>query len=244
MKTFSGDLAILNDLASKKKPFAVVRFGDGEFTIIRDRRIDLRGKCMGEYKYDPNDKKDRELRDLLIDSISYKSPNYWVGIVCSCCGGNNVHNGMLKKVQSVPTWANIFVNSNYTYYKRTFLPTIIKNYKIVLVCNKKASLKRLPFKPVKVFTVGTNSWREDFDLINELVSFMEHKEGHAILVCAGPFSNILVYKVWLANPNNVVINAGSTLDPLFFNRRTRKYHNPSSKTANKTCIWGPWIPKK
>lgn len=236
-KTFSGDLDIFISKIRNKEPICLTRFGDGEFTIIKNKKIDLTKKCMGEYKYDPENEEDRKLRQMLLDSYQYEDANYWVGIVCPCCGGKSTFNNMLSMVKGYPTWANLLVNSNYDRTKNELIPLLSNNYEIYLVYNKKAKTNKIPFKNYKSYRIGTNSWLNDFGLIDKMKKDLKNTKEKAILIAAGPFSNILAYQLWLSNSKNIVINIGSILDPQFFGTPTRHYHRPNSKTRNKICIW-------
>jgi hypothetical protein len=239
MKTFAGDFNFFLDLLKNNIPHAIVRFGDGELSIIRNKEIDITKKCAGEFKFLPTDKKDLFLRGLLKESISFENPMYFKGIVCPCCGNINTFNEMKNYAKTNLTWANIFVNSNYSLVKRQYIP-LLKERKTILICNKKceSKIKNLPFKPTFLFFVGTNAWKENFSLIEKVKKFLKDKQKFVLLSCAGPLSNILIYSIWKDQPNkNILINSGSIFDPWIFGK-TRKYHTEGSPNTKKVCIWG------
>lgn len=239
-KTFRGDLEYFTYLLKEKEPYAITRFGDGELIIIRDRKINLTHKCMGEYAYNPTNKSDRDLRKMLEDSITFESEGYWKGIICPCCKNMKVFCEMSSYAKSNITWANLFVNANYSYVKATYIPELSKYSELLLICNKKGKgkLNKLPFKPAKVFFVGTNAWKNDFHLIDQLKLFLKNKEKWVVLVCAGPFSNLIVHQAWKERPNkNILVNFGSVLDPWLFGR-TRGYHRKGSWQSRRVCKWG------
>ena len=47
--------------------------------------------------------------------------------------------------QKTLTWANVFVNSNYPYFKENFIPEF-KNHDVVLVAREDARFEDLPFE--------------------------------------------------------------------------------------------------
>ncbi len=239
-KDFSKDLEYFCDLLKKKKHFAFSKYADGEFKILAGQHIDILSKANGEFKYDPNDTTDIFPRNQLIESFQFQHPNYYVGIGCKCCMGDESFNWMKEnsyQKESNLTWANIFVNSNYPYYVKSIIP-LYSNYEVILVCNHKAKLNNLPFNVIKDFRVGTNAYKNDFSLIEELMLWVKENQikNKLFLFCAGPFGNILVYKLFKNFPNNTYLDIGSTLDPLLQLGYTRGYLSGGS-TLNKTCVW-------
>lgn len=241
-KNFKEDFNKFNNFIKDKKPFALSRNNDGEMIILFDEFIDIRTKLNGEFIYDPKQEKHRYFRERLIESAQLKADNYYVGIACRCCVGNEKHEKLKHLVgqdEEHLTWGNIFVNSNYPLYTEHIL-TQFKNYDVVMVVNKKANFQNLPFKNkiVKVFTIGTNAWMEDYKLVNEMKSYIEKEkiENKMFLFCAGPFSNILILECFKSSPNNTYLDIGSTLDNLMGLGATRGYLR-GADTINKVCIW-------
>lgn len=242
MKTFGGDFLKFYEKIKGHQPFAVSRNNDGEMIILFDEFIDLRQKLNGEFIYDPQQADHKYFRDKLMESAQFKADNYYVGIACRCCVGNEKHE-KLKALTGQDdehlTWGNIFVNANYPLYVKNIMPEF-RNYNIVMVVNNKAIVNNLPFadKIVKTFYVGTNAWMQDYRTVEKMKRYIEEKniENHLFLFCAGPFSNILILECFKSSPNNTYLDAGSTLDSMLSLGATRGYLR-GADTLNKVCIW-------
>jgi hypothetical protein len=136
------------------------------------------------------------------------------------------------------TWANLFVNGNYKYYVDNFIPEY-KNHKIIMICNYRAKLNGVfGDNLIKDFRVGSNAWKNDYSLIEEIKGYIDDNniENHLFLFAAGPFGNILIHELFKHNKNNTYLDIGSTLDPLINLGGTRGYH-VGSPTLNKVCQW-------
>lgn len=240
-RTFNGDIKIILEALKNKENFGFSKSADGEMRIMQDDNINLLNKANGEFKYDKNDKTDIKYREKLIEAYQYKAPNYFISVGCPCCVGPNHYNWMKEfsgQDEKHITWANIFVNGNYRFYLDNFIPEY-SNHKIIFVCNHKAKIDNL-FKDnlVKDFRVGTNAWKNDYNLIEEIKKYIDdnHIENHLFLFAAGPFGNILIYELFKHNSNNTYLDVGSTLDPIIGLGGTRGYH-VGAPTLNKICIW-------
>ena len=240
-KTFRGDMETIFNALKNKERFAFSKSADGELSIMKGDNINLIHKANGEFKYDKNDSSDQFYRDKLIEAFQYKDPNYFVSVGCPCCIGHSDYQYMKTLSNQSPenlTWANVFVNGNYNYYVKNFIPEYA-NHKIILICNKNAK----PYNVfgdnlVKDFRVGTNAWKNDYNLIDEIKIYIDENDikDHLFLFAAGPFGNILIYELFKHNQNNTYLDIGSTLDPQFGLGKTRGYL-AGADTLNKICIW-------
>ncbi len=242
MKNFKTDFAKFQEMIKNHQSFAISRCNDGEMMIMFNEFIDLRKKLNGEFIYDPNQEQHMFFREKLIESAQFKADNYYVGIACRCCVGDEKHEKLKAftgQDEEHLTWGNIFVNSNYPLYVQRILP-LFNDYNIVMVINNKAITYDLPFrdKIVKTFTIGTNAWMENYNLVDEMKKYIEENkiENHLFLMCAGPFSNILILECFKSSPNNTYLDTGSTLDSMMSLGATRGYLW-GADTLNKVCIW-------
>lgn len=240
MKTFKGDFDKFVTMIKNDEHFALSRWGDGELTILEDKPIDLLWKGDGEFKYDPNDPVRQKMREILMNSYTYKSKNYFIGVACQCCVGKDKFDYM-RKLSSQPeenlTWANIFVNSNYQYFLSEFLPAL-KDKKIILIANKNGNIKNLPFKLEQYIPIGTDAWINNYPISQHIQQEIGEFNGsdYVYLIAAGPFANILTYELWKYDKNNTYIDIGSTLDKILGLKVTRGYLQ-GAETLKKTCIW-------
>lgn len=242
MKTFKGDFDKFLNMIKDKEPLAISRNNDGEMIILNNEFIDLRHKCNGEFIYNPNEPKHYIFRDRLMKSAQHKGSNYFVGIACRCCVGDYKHE-VLKKLtgqdDNYLTWGNIFVNGNYERYVAEIIP-LFSEYEIIIVTNRKANTKLLPFvnKIIERVDVGTNAWMDDIQQVDEMKKTLVEKKykNKLYLFAAGPFSNILIHELYMIEPQNTYLDIGSTLDGMMGLGNTRGYLNGAS-TLNKICIW-------
>jgi len=241
MKTFSGDFdKFLNKIKSGEH-FSLSRWGDGELMILEDKFIDIRSKGSGEFRYDPNNTTYVGVRSKLILSYHHTDDNYYIGIACPCCVGQEKYEYMKKKSRQDEehlTWANIFVNANYRRTINEFVPEL-SNHAVNLVVNHNSKLNKLPFKPKNVWYVGTDAWNEDYGVVDEIKEIIRHADikNELFLFAAGPLANILTYELWeYGSKENTYIDIGSILDPYLQLKLTRGYHL-GAPTLNKVCIW-------
>lgn len=232
-KNFRSDVKILLSMLKDHHNFAFSKYADGEYGILLGNKIGNK-----EFSYDPENKKFQ--RDL-IASFEYRHPDYYIGIGCECCMGMGAFLDMLERSGSDGsniTWANIFVNSNYEFYKNNFIPEY-NNHDVIIVCNENASLDDLPFQVKKDFRCKNTAWENGgYDLIENIKNYIfDNKiKNHLFLFCAGPFGNILAHQLHSFNQNNIYLDIGSTLDLYLFSIATRGYLQGAA-TSSKTCIW-------
>lgn len=240
MKTFKGDFDFFVNKIKKGEHFSLSRWGDGELMILENKSIDLRHKGDGEFRHDPTSPTSLKMRDVLMESYTYKHKDYYIGIACQCCVGKDKFEYM-KKLSGQPeenlTWANVFVNSNYKHFLVDFIKAL-EGKRVILVSHVNSKVDNLPFKVEKHYRVGTDAWISDY-AISQLLQ-MEIGEfnirDYVYLFAAGPFANILTYELWKYSKNNTYIDIGSTLDKYLGLTVTRGYLK-GADTLNKTCIW-------
>ena len=241
MKTFAGDFDKFLNKIKNNKSFSLSRWGDGELSILEGLYIDIRSKGNGEFRYDPKLDQYTSVRNKLNLSFIGKSNEYYIGIACPCCVGDDKYQYMKKKSKQDEehlTWANIFVNANYSKTINDLIPEF-KNHTINLVVNKNSKLDKLPFKPKKVWYVGTDAWESDYKLVGEMIKHIKDNSimNEIFLFAAGPLANILTYELWFyASKSNTYIDIGSILDPYLQLKLTRGYHLVAT-TLNKICRW-------
>ncbi len=241
-KTFSGDLIKFNTMLKKQDNFSLVRFGDGEMVIINGKSIDLSQKYNGEHKYLPGNKVDEKYREILTKSLMFKNPQYFVGLACRCCVGDNECDQLRKQSQQHEdslTWANIFVNANYPVFLQTTVAELARRMTNI-VCHEKAKLNKLPLSIKKDFRVAGNAWVNDYDrLLDEMSNYIDKNssKNEVFIFCAGVLSNMLIYELTRKYPDNTYIDLGSVFDDVMGLGKTRKYLKGSRRRLKKVCIW-------
>lgn len=228
-KDFGEDIKFLFNKLKNGEKFSFSKYADGEFEILINRKIT---NC-DNWTFNPE--VDQKYREELMKSFQYKDDGYYVGISCPCCVSLKDVNWMKNMVKSEPenlTWANIFVNNNYHFFKDNFVPEF-KNHDIILIANENADISKLPFDVEEHIKIGGTAWRDNFDLL-EILSEKEYN-NKLFLFCAGPLGNMLAAHLWDKNKNNVYLDIGSTLNSWLVGNN-RGYLR-GGNTLNKKCIW-------
>lgn len=240
-KVFSQELEKFAGMLENDQPFALSRFNDGEMTIIFGEAFNSAKNRIGN-TYIPDQPDAEKQRTLLTAALTYKADGYIVGIVCPCCEGHEKFNklkALSNQNEEHLTWANVFVNANFSIFKSRIEP-IFKNKNVIFIGNALAETSGLSFSVKKQFTVGNNAWLQDYDkALNEISNHIRsNKITNTIFIfCAGVLSNLIIHKLYQEFPNNTYLDLGSVFDVELGLGKSRRYLR-KSKTIYKTCVWG------
>jgi len=257
MKSFEADFYRLCNLLAAREPFAFNRFSDGELYILQDKELilDVQQVKVGDkvtegiYKEEDhkrfNPQEHSFFRDRLVDAFRYTKKNYFKGLSCRCCVGEenfqwqlDFHGGYDENF----TWANLLVNGNYGKFIREMYP-LFSEYKTVFVCNEKAELSVMPFI-TKDFRVGYNAMVNDYGLIQTMKEWIDENNvrGHLFLFSASSFSKLAIHQLYDHCDLNTYIDVGTTLNAFMGMRVDRTYLKSywlgaKGKDLHKICIW-------
>ena len=224
--SFRGDIEFIFNKLKAKEKFSFSKYADGEFAILADRRI----TNIDNWTYDPE--KHSAIRNELIRSFQFKDSEYFVGVSCKCCQPEQIVDWMREESkQDVLTWANIFVNSNYPYFKNNFIPEF-SNHDVVLFAREDSRIHDLPFE-VEHIPITSEAFIDNFDMVENFP--VGKYKNKLFLFCAGPLGNMLAAKFWEKNKNNTYLDIGSTLNPYL--TETNRGYLRGGDTKLKTCIW-------
>lgn len=240
-KDYKKDIRILHSAIANNEHISFSKFCDGEWAVICNKLIDNK-----EFRFDPSRKADQLKRKALIDAFQYKNNRYFIGITCVKVFGLQTHK-LMKQTSNQNeerlTWADIWVNSNYNYYKDNIIP-LFKDRPVVLFCNENGKIENLPFNPYMVFPLKHNAWEYNWDIIEnaKLVTSQLKKQGIKDLVylfCCGPFGNILCHQLTEHEPENTYLDIGSTLNPWLQSAGfERDYYMGDNFFSRMECVWG------
>lgn len=224
MKTFKGDFYKLLDKLKNGVNFSYSKYSDGELFILQGQRLIL-GPAGNHHSYlNTEDHKYFDpvehdyFRNMLFDAFRYSVDNYYIGI----CGPSDQEDSIFYWMKSESgrdeehlTWANLFVNSNYKNFREEFVPELSKK-DIIIVCNEKSDLSKLPFNVKKDFRVGSNCLINNLSLVDEMIKYVKTNniKNHIFLFAASSLGNILIHRLTELEPENTYFDAGSTLNPL------------------------------
>lgn len=255
-KNFFDDIKLFESKLKNKEPFSFLRYSDGELFIMQGKNLTLNSNgSLVENQFYPihwdeedhkeiNAEKDSKIKDMLIESYKFNYQNYFKGISCKCCVGEENNKFFLDLSNDTEhlTWANLFVNGNYPYYLSNILP-LFSNYEVILIANEKTKIENLPFKVKKFFKIGKNCIINDLHLVNTITNYIKENNinNHLFLFSASSLSQILIYNLFKENKNNTYLNVGTTLNHLFgisCNRGYLSYHSDKNHPdIKKMCIW-------
>ena len=258
-KSFQKDLLDVLDLFQRSENFAFSRFSDGEVYMLQKKEILLgeNGAIVGDKhlpgQYTPEDRKHYKpdehefYRQKLEDAIKHKQDSYFKGLSCRCCVGEENFNWQLDLIGPGDdhnlTWSNLMINSNYLEYIKKFIP-LFKTKKIFSVFNKLADIKNwnLDFQPENNFPIGSNCIIDDYNLVDEIKSYIRDKniKNSVFLISASSLSNMIIHKCYEAYPNNTYIDVGSSLNPFIPGIGSRRAYMSQLSTGvvdGTGCIW-------
>ena len=187
-------------------PFAYVRFNDGEMM-----GIDKIGTVVarGDQIVDEN------LHNKLIEAISYKADNYYIGVPCSKCYldyynlAKNIIGNYDKLVSAVA-----LTNRNWLKFIQEIVG-LIENKNVHYISGFDQNLEIL--KDVFKFNIinhvkvdNKNSWSH-YEILK---SYSDNiKDGEIVLISLGPTARILCYDFFKNNNKSTYIDVGSIFDP-------------------------------
>jgi len=261
MKNFKDDFNLLKNKLKNNEHFGFCRFSDGELFVMQNKILELNennyiiGNQKGEGWYNKEEQKKFDptehqfFRNKLIESLQFRKKNYFKGISCRCCVGDESFNQQVDISggdDSDLTWANLWNNGNYESFLSEIVP-IFTDKKIILIINESANINKLPFDVIKDFRVGTNCFINDYSLIAEIKKYITDNkiEDYVFLISAASLSNLLVHQLFEFNDKNTYIDIGSTLNPMVDMEGWKgsrgylmeRWLGRPRNYLNKICIW-------
>ena len=232
MKNFEDDFYKLLHLLKIGEPFAFNRFSDGELYMLQNKEVILGdhmvkiGDRVEKAPYHEEDFKRFHpeehsfYRDRLVEAFKFTKRNYFKGLSCRCCVGEDNFQWQLEfhgHSDENFTWANLLVNGNYQKFIREMYP-LFNDYRTVFICNKKNDLTVMPFV-VKDFRVGYNAMVNDYGLIEEIKSWIDTHgiERHLFLFSASAFSKMAIHQLYAHCDRNTYIDVGHDAESLYGN---------------------------
>lgn len=233
---FRDQVDFITDKISSGGNFSLSRYGDGELAIIEGREI---GKNTQAYEIDgwhTNGNAGVFAEDLR-ESLNREEENFFYGIPCVCCHGEENKNKYLSMINNKNIlFANLLVNANFRKFAGYLLSL---DREIVLVANEKGYDKEYPFNVVDAMWVKEEciDWYNTYkgEIVASINGIAKRHRDALFLISAGPLANIMVDKFYQANPNNSYLDVGSPLDIFTKGVVTRPYQDPNTFFAHLEC---------
>lgn len=210
--------------------FALLRYGDGERSIITGRAIRAQEGWTSPNMITSLGKALKETLNIIDDKVYY-------GISCPCCDRSAYYWYMSHINSRNITFANLFVNINYQRFKKDF-ETIYRD--AIVIANHRGKGNRVGnLNVLEYFSIGDvciKFWEEEASkLLSEIKEKYGMRENLLYVISAGPLAEPLISELYKSNPNNCYIDFGSSIDCYIHNKDTRPYTDSSSIYANKNC---------
>jgi len=218
IKVWDNCLRYFINKIKKKQNFSLLRFADGEFYILNNKRLT---NC-DNWTFNV----DSILYKHLNESLTIENTNVYYGIsglsddpnTCSYYYNRifNHHN---------ITYANIFVNNHYNEWV-TFMETFNGDC-FLISCNLPKNNKIGNIKVIDSLIIDeylVNTWDNNYVYYFKLLNDIGKKYTNMLfLISAGPLSEVFIHKLYLSNPNNIYLDVGSSIDTYVKNKQTRPY---------------------
>ena len=228
---FENEFFFFVSLVSCKIPFSFIRFGDGEYYIMKGKKC---GSPLDKWFWVQENQRFR-LHLIESSSICTNKNNFigipskvWIHIAESILSFSKCDSSKYM------SYSTLFINKNFPYFQDWILSFIkdLNRWKIILVANQ---------------IINNNiSWAYKFYYVpdhiveiwdNYSVSFLSKLSNEAqqnnliFFVSAGPAANIIILYLTKINNKNIYIDFGSAIEFITKGYSTRSYSNPSSRNA-------------
>jgi FkbM family methyltransferase len=216
----------------ERKPFAIVRPGDGEYIVMQNQTI----KVLDKWTFTAGGSLASELTEAL--ELAAKTGCH-IGIPCTCCNAKMAtwYRDRFKVPLPWLTFANIFVNRNWTAWVR-FLKENAISFTLIGPAYKEGHFLVEKFIPVPEFLVDVWDTQGAEHVDRVLVEVRRHR-GKIYLFSCGPIAKIMVARAWAAHPHNLYLDIGSSLDSFMKGSVTRTYMVEGSDYSKLVCKFTP-----
>lgn len=233
MTQFESDFQKYTELIKSKKPFAYARYADGEVLLMKGETVGYNSQA---YAVDRWSSLNRSVKvsEGLLESLKHEEENYHYAI-SSHSDSIDDYNYLKSKIKnSNITFANLWINSNYSKMKEFYKSLIDPVY---VICNYRANSQVFPFPVIEMFPFPddcVNYWENEGDTyLEQLLDYVVQVQKGTFFISAGPVSEILIDKMYTSNPDNQYIDVGSSMDEFIYGRKTRPYMEPGSYYATQ-----------
>jgi hypothetical protein len=216
-----------------KTPFGLIRPSDGEHTILKG---DTLTNC-DNWTFTQGG----ILQKQLLEAIQIVDPNLYIGIPCNTCNKpwnctDEIYNNFIDRF-GVPlaqrTYANIVGNSNWKTFSE-FMKCYTDGFFLITSGTMASELpikERFLIDPLLV-----NNWDAKWKSETaRLKTFISDKTEQLICFSAGPLSKVWIPMCMKANPTNMYMDVGASLDLFTKGGSNRLYINSTHPFSREKC---------
>lgn len=231
---FRTQMFMFFDKIDKWENFALVRYWDWERMLIEWEEVSEVSQARQQDKR--KSKWLTKLWEALWKTLDICCVNYFYAIPCQCCNNDWKHRYIKNLKSSNYTYANIFINDNYKYFKER-----LKDLKrdVIVIANYEWKRNKYPFTVKKFIPIPddcvnyfSNEWK---DFVKFYKNLAKNNNDQLFFISAWPLANIIVYEMYKINPNNCYIDMWSALDERTKWRITRWFQRRWDRYAEKYC---------
>ena len=231
--TMSQHLASILDKIRSGTPFGLIRPSDGERMVMLGQTLT---NCDA-WTFRSGGK----LQKDLLEAVRTVDPNLYVGIPCNTCSKAwnctpEIYRDFIDTFK-IPlaqrTYANIFGNSNWQAFA-DFIQAYKKGF--FLITSGMATSTLAIKERFIISDKLVNTWDTDGDAeTGRLLRFIASKKGELVLFSAGPLSKVWIPKCMAANPNNMYVDVGASVDIFTKGVTNRSYTKNDHPFAKESC---------
>lgn len=216
-------------------PFALIRPSDGEYSILKGETLTNCDKWTFQ--------KGGILQEQLLKAIQTKHPSLYIGIPCNTCNKawnctQDIYNEFIDNFQVCKeqiTYANIFMNSNWTHFT-SFMTSFKYGFYYIGSGTFTGSLH------IKDRLIVDSKLVDSWDTSHEastarVLDFIKNKTKEVFCFSTGPLSKVWIPLCFAANPTNIYIDIGSSLDHILKGINTRPYMNNGHLFQGESCTF-------
>lgn len=224
---FEADYTAIQTALEQGAVFALARFGDGEWALLKERPYKAASGWTTKGKV--------WLEGALLASLRANLPGYCVGFSPPCCHpkcvGFYADNVQVPKLRR--TYSTVLFHGNFMRAKAFFS----RLDAVKVGCTRDCQIR-----------VPSDAVNREPD-VDDIVQQMLQVRDKPILIAAGPLACILVHRYWnwtKKDPSQRVacIDIGALLDEKAHGKRTRHYQDPKSGLHRHYCKWTNWEPAR
>ena len=233
-------IKIMKELLDRKSPITFVRFSDGETEILKNNPLVInengvswsKGNLAVRYPtYDHKEfipERDGELRADLIRSVQHSGPGYVKGVPARHNASfldKSVVVDLNRNGEDDLTFADLFLNSNFRYFRSELVPLFDKFDSKIVVANFRSSVKNLGngWKFISLPDGIFQNYSATRDQVIKELRGVE--EGSIVLSSASSLTSVIGHQMHRNRPDVTFLDIGTSLhDLLDLNMGIRSYH--------------------
>lgn len=223
---FEKDLDVLLQAFLAKERFCLLRFGDGESAILRNRPRSFSVARDGERWSSANIPVENV--QALEAALREDAEGLYIATVCPACSGQS--SAPLRTLVTCPverqTYAEIFGNVNWSKLKNH---VGLLRTNVCLVSSHPSADIRIPSNLIE------RPLEEHWKVVKEM-----RRVRRPLALAAGPSACILGHMYWLAplpEERQPCVDVGALFDLHLWGKRTRHYMPEGAARGRRVCTW-------